>query len=408
VFSLAALRRPVPCRSCRRVPDVPAEVAKVVIVQAAIRAYRVGFFARLADDLSTHGIRLVVLYGAPTAAEQRRGDIVSLPSPTGRALRSRWLLRGRLLYLPIWDEVRDADLIIVEQANKHLVNIPLLLASRLGLKRVAYWGHGRNRQGRDGPLAAWIKRGALRAVDWWFAYTEGTARYLQAQGMSPARITTVQNSSDTNAFQGLLADVGETEVSDLRARLGFPADARVALYCGGLYPDKRLESLLTAAGYLRQHEPNLRLVIIGDGVQRELIERAAQTRDWLHYAGPCFGRDKAGYFRLAEIFLHPGAIGLAVLDAFAAGLPVMTMDLPTHGPEIEYLTDGVQGLVTAAEPKAYAAAVAAVLADRGRLQTMQQQARTAAARYSAAVMAANMRQGILACLNRAEGTAGAG
>lgn len=46
--------------------------------------------------------------------------------------------------------------------------------------------------------------------------------------------------------------------------------------------------------------------------------------------------------------LNPGLIGLAILDAFAAGLPVVTTDFHGHSPEIAYLQHGYNGLMVPA------------------------------------------------------------
>jgi glycosyltransferase involved in cell wall biosynthesis len=56
--------------------------------------------------------------------------------------------------------------------------------------------------------------------------------------------------------------------------------------------------------------------------------------------------------------MMPGLVGLVVVDAFAAGLPLVTTRIDTHSPEIEYLEPGVNGLVT--EPDAGSLATACV------------------------------------------------
>ena len=49
----------------------------------------------------------------------------------------------------------------------------------------------------------------------------------------------------------------------------------------------------------------------------------------------------------------PGETGLSVVHAFAYGKPYFTLDLPnqTHGPEIDYLEDGENGLLLSGEIK---------------------------------------------------------
>jgi len=45
------------------------------------------------------------------------------------------------------------------------------------------------------------------------------------------------------------------------------------------------------------------------------------------------------------LLLMPGGVGLVILDSFAIGVPMVTTDTPLHGPEIEYLKLGENGLL---------------------------------------------------------------
>jgi len=110
--------------------------------------------------------------------------------------------------------------------------------------------------------------------------------------------------------------------------------------------------------------------------------------------GPKFGREKAELLAISDVFLLPGRVGLAVLDAFAAGLPMLTSRIPFHGPEIEYLEEGVNGLMTDPQPEAYAAVVSSVLSVDGDLNRLRTGAKASAEKYSIEKMVANFRTGI--------------
>ena len=374
--------------------------ATVCLVQGMAKQYRKPFFDGLYEQLKDAGVCLRVVYSDPNPREARRGDNIDLPETYGRKVPRLWLANERLLFQPLFREIGQADLVIVDHANKYLMTYPLLLASRLGLKKVAFWGHGRNRQASPSGASEWLKRRLIGAVDWWFAYTDGVARYVADCGFPVDRITSVHNSVDLSAFREQLAGVGATELEALRQFLGILPGARVALYCGGLHADKRLAFFVDAAVAIRQRLPDFRLIVVGAGAEEGLIKSAAEKYEWLQYVGPKFGQGKAAYFHLAEVFLCPGLVGLGILDAFAAGLPLVTSDLPIHSPEIEYLENGKNGLVTACDPEAYAEAVVSLLQDRVALSTMQSEARTASGSYSLEQMVINFRDGVLACLNK--------
>ena len=378
----------------------PAKLKTVCIVQAVAKQYRKPFFDGLHRTLASEGVTLRVVYSDPNPGEAKRGDNINLPETYGCKVPGIWLAGRRLLYQPILSRAMNADLVVVEQANKYLMTYPLLAASRLGIKKVAFWGHGRNHQSEGEGASEWIKQRLINSVDWWFAYTHGVKRYVESCGVAAERITAVQNSVDISAFRSDLAQIGGAAAEQLRQTLGIVPGERVALYCGGLHADKRLPFFIAAAKAIRERLPAFRLIVVGAGADAGLIEAAAREHSWIHYAGPKFGLEKAAYFHLAEVFLCPGLVGLAVLDAFAAGLPIITTDLPIHSPEIEYLEHGGNGLMTPHDTAAYAEAVAGLLGDSQRLAGMRAGAVSSSSRYSLEQMVANFSEGVLACLRK--------
>jgi glycosyltransferase involved in cell wall biosynthesis len=116
--------------------------------------------------------------------------------------------------------------------------------------------------------------------------------------------------------------------------------------------------------------------------------------------GPRFGAEKVELMRLGKLFLMPGLLGLAILDAAAAGLPTITTAYPWHSPEIAYLDDGVSGLMVRdwQDPRSYADAVTALLLDRPRLNAMAAAACAMVDYYSVEAMAERFAKGVLAAL----------
>ena len=58
------------------------------------------------------------------------------------------------------------------------------------------------------------------------------------------------------------------------------------------------------------------------------------------------GQAKADVLALAKVMINPGVVGLNILDSFVAGVPMITTNCKGHGPEIAYLTNGENGLMT--------------------------------------------------------------
>jgi glycosyltransferase involved in cell wall biosynthesis len=270
---------------------------------------------------------------------------------------------------------------------------------------VALWGHGVNLQA-DGRLltrtAEAVKRRATMAAHWFFAYTEGVASRIRDLGFPAGHITVVQNALDTRALRRAYLDVAEADVAALRRRHGITG-SRVGLYLGSLYTRKRLGFLLESALSVRDALGDFELIVAGTGPDAGLVRRAADRHPWIHAVGPVFGAEKAAFGRLADVMLMPGLVGLAVLDSFALETPLLTTAVPYHSPEIEYLQDGVNGVVLPAEAssRAYGTAVATVLRDRGRLAVLRAGCRDGAARYTVAEMSARCADGVGRALRHA-------
>ena len=114
--------------------------------------------------------------------------------------------------------------------------------------------------------------------------------------------------------------------------------------------------------------------------------------------GPQFGSQKSDLVGISNVFLMPGRVGLAVLDAFAAGLPLLSTRLSIHGPEMEYLEEGVNGLLSEPDVSAFAQMATKLLHDRENLDRLRKGARIAGAKYTIENMAANFCDGIQDCL----------
>ena len=106
------------------------------------------------------------------------------------------------------------------------------------------------------------------------------------------------------------------------------------------------------------------------------------------------------YAALCSVILNPGLVGLSVLDGFALGMPMVTCDLPGHGPEIEYLIDGQNGVVLPADTLAadYGGCVAGLLGDVESLKQLSAGALKSAETYTVEEMVNRFTTGILRAL----------
>ena len=369
----------------------------VLIIRPMLYQYRRALFEQLADTLGERGVSLTVAHSEPNSEEAARMDTIELPTVSKR-VAGRWLFDNRIFIQDVLGDAMRADLVVVAQENKQLALYPLLALSRLHLKKVAFWGHGYNHQATSPSMSEWLKRRLLTRVNWWFSYTEGVSQYLVDHHVDPTTITTLYNTIDVDELTRALAALDPAAVHDRRRTIGIAEDAVVGLFCGALYDLKDLRFLIEAADSIHHIEPRFELVIVGAGPQRAMVEAAARKYPFVHYVGPCFGPERAIYFAMSELFLIPGLVGLAIVDAFASGLPVVTTDVPTHGPEIEYLRPNENGLLCEHDLPRYVDGVVSLLHDSARRKMLREGALATAAGLSMTNMVSRFADGILQCL----------
>lgn len=373
---------------------------KVVICQHRLLHYRLGLFEQLRAACASRGIDLHLVHGQASRRELVKKDEGSLP--WAHKVENRFWEMGErdIVWQPFPADLRDADLVVVMQENRILSNYPLLLSRLWSPRRVAYWGHGVNFQS-DAPtgLREKWKQMLLTRVDWWFAYTQMTADILCRAGYPQDRISRLDNAIDNEAFAHDLACVTDTQLQALRVEADAPAGAPVGLFCGSLYPDKRLDYMIETADRIHAALPAFRLVVIGDGPSASDIRVAMKTRPWLKWLGVRKGQEKAAWFRLADVVINPGLVGLHILDSFCSGTPMLTTAESRHSPEIAYLEDGVNGLVVRGEASRYADAVIALFNDRAKLEAIKQAALRDARRYTLDNMVNQFADGIARCVS---------
>ena len=371
---------------------------KVLIIQAEMKHYRLPFFEGLYAALQRDGIELTVLYSNSNPIQELRKDSAELASPVGRRVRGRWFF-NRFLYQSVWKEVFASDLVIVGSEIKFLINPILILMSWLGLKTVAFWGLGPNRHPDRFPFVEWVKQHFFTCADWYFAYTDSIADYIKKKGMPGRKVTNVQNATDTEELKNLIAKISNEDAIRAKENLTSSRETRIGLYCGVLAGIKALPLLLSAARLVKAKCHEFHLVLIGDGPDRSWLQNAIADDPWIHYLGFKNHEEGALYYKMADVFLLAGTVGLAVVDSFAAGLPLIATQLTTHPPEISYVIDGYNGYLAPHEANALANSIVDVFSNPALMDQLRQGAVESGEKYTMAAMVENFRLGVKQCLD---------
>jgi len=339
-------------------------------------------------------VKLELLVGQGTPAEEKKHDAGELP--WAKMIPTHYLGGGRLCLQPLRPHLDGVDLLIVTQENKLIQNHVLLLAPRRF--KLAFWGHGANLQS-DNPngLRERYKRWTTNRVDWWFAYTQMSADLVSTAGFPDNRITVLNNAVDTSELQRQLQSVTPEETHALRESLDFGMGP-VGVYVGSLYADKRLDFLFEAAEAIRHEVPDFHVLILGEGPERDKVQAWCDAHPWARWVGARFGREKVAYVSMAQVMLNPGLVGLGILDAFVCGVPMLSTDCGIHSPEIAYLENGVNGVMTADDLSAYVWASVNLLRDTQALGALRAGCVASAQEYTVENMARRFADGVMGCL----------
>jgi glycosyltransferase involved in cell wall biosynthesis len=378
---------------------------KVIICQYRLLHYRTKLFELLKARCLSQEIDLHIVYGQASRREAPKKDEALITSDpfhqwTHKVDNTFWAVGEKdAVWQPLPKNMLDASLVIVMQESRILSNYLLLIKRFFSKVKIAYWGHGINCQSQNpsGIREKW-KELMLNKVDWWFAYTQSTCSILEEAQYPSERTTCLNNAIDTTGFKSDLSNIDDYEIEDAKEKLNISENDMVAIFCGSLYPDKKLDLLVSCSDIIRNKYSNFSLLVIGDGPSMPELQQAAQTRPWLHILGVRKGKEKALYFRLAHIMLNPGLVGLHIVDAFCAGLVLCTTASAKHSPEIAYLRNGENGLITADAADAYSSAILELISQPELLAAMQTKALADSEVYTLDNMVENFAAGIAQCL----------
>jgi glycosyltransferase involved in cell wall biosynthesis len=191
------------------------------------------------------------------------------------------------------------------------------------------------------------------------------------------RLHTVLNGIDPNS--------SSLTPAEARRRFGIPSDVKLVLSAGRLSPEKNQVVLVDMLSRL----PDVHLAVAGEGPSRQLLcDSATQlgVERQLHLLGELPPAEVADFLAMDGPFLFPSrfeAFGFAVVEAMAAGLPVVASDIPAMR---EILGDsgssdaGVR--VSPDNAGEWAVAVSRLLEDRDWRQSLSSRARDRARDFS--------------------------
>jgi 1,2-diacylglycerol 3-alpha-glucosyltransferase len=160
------------------------------------------------------------------------------------------------------------------------------------------------------------------------------------------RFTVIPTGLDVEPFKN-------AEGTSLRRQWGRPDD-KVIISVGRLAEEKNWPTLLQAFAIALKEQPNLFLVLVGDGPQAQSLRQLAGELgigERVLFAGRVPFDQVPAYLKAADLFAFASVTetqGLATLEAMAAGLPVVAVTGPGT---LDIVEEGEQGLLVKNDPQ---------------------------------------------------------
>ena len=229
------------------------------------------------------------------------------------------------------------------------------------------------------PLSRTFLQGYLpgfcRAVDLVIAPSEGMRGVLRDLGVD-SPVVVVPNGVELAPFQG--------PAPASRESLGLGPDDLALIYVGRLGLEKNVAFLLRTFAGVRSAAPQAHLVLVGGGPESENLRGLARDLGQaaaVHFTGPVPYSAVPGLLAACDAFVtasvsevHP----LSVIEAMAAGLPVVGIEGPGVGDTVR---DGVTGFLSSYDSAAFSAKLTRLVLDDDLRRRMGEAAAQTAGEY---------------------------
>ncbi|RJP51340.1 MAG: glycosyltransferase [Anaerolineaceae bacterium] len=214
--------------------------------------------------------------------------------------------KGLINWLTDW----NPDVLIMEANPRYIATPSAVKWMHARGRKVIGWGLGAPPSNSPHFLQKWGKRQRgvfLSQFDALISYSQRGADEYAALGFPREKIFVAHNS---------VAPAPTFQVS----RPKFHEKPSI-IFVGRLQARKRVNWLIRACAEMGSKP---RLVIVGDGPEREKLELLAnEIYPATEFVGAKHGAELTPYFAEADLFVLPGTGGLAVQEAMAHGLPVI-------------------------------------------------------------------------------------
>lgn len=285
------------------------------------RHYRRPIYRAFRDEFRKLGYELVVVYDTGKLTIGNDDLFVGI----------RYSLRNFIRVIRKY----NCNMIIQFVWLKYLFLFPFMIYCRLTGIKVIVWSHGIGMKSLDNPLVRNLHYLRHKLATALIIYSDNERKYVRS---NHKKLFVANNTLHFNSFP-----VIEKTREDLKEKYGFK-NRKIILSVGRFNAlQRKVKHLILAFNEMPLE--NVRLILIGPGVSEEEMLLIKQNAN-IVYRGEIYDPLIVNEnYKMADIFVMPGGIGLGINHAFYYGLPVIVENSPVHSPEITYLENGRNGFI---------------------------------------------------------------
>ncbi|RXG20446.1 glycosyltransferase [Leeuwenhoekiella aequorea] len=219
----------------------------------------------------------------------------------------------------------------------------MLIINYITGKKTYLWCHGW--YGRENLVKKILKKVFFRLSTGVLLYGNYARDLMIEEGLKANKLHVIYNSLDYFNQIQFRDSAPSTSIEDIN----FKDKAPVIIFTGRLTKIKNIDLLLEAQEILVKRGIIVNSLIIGDGPECKGLKKLVtelNLEDNCHFFGACYEESVlASLYKLADVCVSPGNVGLTAIHAMTYGCPVITHDnFPNQMPEFEAIKEGLTGM----------------------------------------------------------------
>ncbi len=301
----------------------------------------------LEQGLREIGVEVVTLYYNPKSLREliKRSALLFLRDKYGYKSKLKWMINYLRRHIPenAFDVIHAHDVLSLISAAEKSQKKVLTLHGYFARENIEFMKSEKNREELY-PYLLQLEREGVENADYVITVDQRLKEHIISEFNYPAnKISVMHNAVDTNLFR----PVSEEEQKKLKKTVGFSEDNVIILVPRRLVEKNGVIYAVQAMKHIKNEK--VRMVIAGDGPERDKIIKEAEGESRVYFAGLIPHNKIAPYYTMADIILIPSitshgvqeATSLAMLEGMACGKVTICSNIGGMREIIQHMRSGI-------------------------------------------------------------------